>query len=179
VTVTATSPIMCIRPLSMSVGFYSVSKSGNQYTYTFAGGFSAGGGSPVTETFAWYLFDRMSAAGAGDSGVEVFDATGTTTFNSNFSPMIVSAVGTIPNAALIGNPASIAPGSGTYAVCLTEGRRQSADDGYPVGSLYMETVKVNGTGAATSYGKVAGWPLGAGVNVTQGGSILLVDVAGL
>jgi hypothetical protein len=179
ITVTGDTPILCIRPLSTYASIYSVTKSGNQFTYTLVGGFT--GSAAAAETFDWYVFDKMPAGTAGSVGIEVRDANGTTTFNSNFTPMIVSAIGTIPTAGMPGNPASVDTGvARTYAACLSEGRIAAAPNGNGVnGFIYWEIVKVTATGAMTSYGPAQSIPPDVSFNSGGGGQILLVDVTGL
>lgn len=172
VTVTGTSPILCLRPTSNYAAIFSVARTGNTYTYTIAG---------TPGNVAWYLFDRMSPGSAGQVGFEVRDANGITTFNSNFAPMIVAAIGQIPHASMTTTPASINTGvARTYAACMSEGRRQT---GYipPAGiaNIYIETLNINATGASTSYGLAQQIPAEVDYDSTQAGQILLVDVTGL
>lgn len=184
IVVAGSSPVLCIRPVSTYATIRRVQKSGGTYSYTLQGGYAnANGTGPTAETFNWYLFDRMALTTMSNTGVQVFNATGEITFNSNGNPMRVAAVGQIQNASIATSPAVVsAASSGAYAACMTQGRIDSAVFAPGTGEethIFIEAVKINASGASTGYLMDGLIPAAVNVQSYQGGQILLVDVAGL
>jgi hypothetical protein len=175
------SPILCIRPVNTYAFIRRVMKSGSTYSYVINGGFAgAMNGSPLAETFSWYIFDRMSQVPASNSGLQVFNASGELTFSSNSRPMRVVTAGQIPNAPLRTTPAVVNAGKyGVYAACMTQGRMDGQAMINNQGAMFKEGIKIDSNGAVT----VAAFDFMTSVyglaTSDSGGQILLVDVSGL
>ncbi len=175
-TVTADTPVLCIRPVVTSIALISVTRSGNQYTYTF------GGKDPSSETFAWYLFDKMPVVDKWGAAM-VWNASGQPVFNSDYPVMKVAAISNLPNTVLMTQAGAIDAGvASVYAVCVTQGRIQHissrAGMGFQ-GALLVEGVKVTNTGAVTKALVRSNDSAGVLYATTQGGQLMLVDVSGL
>ncbi|GGX43050.1 hypothetical protein [Undibacterium squillarum] len=182
VTVSAESPIICIRPTQRYVALVKVQKTGNQYTYTF-GSWSQSG--VAAEAVQWYLFDRVPVNAQKGVVMVRNPNTGELVFNSNFPVMRVAAIAPLPSAALTQQAASIDAGvGGTYAVCISQGRIEHTSQSKGVGlgfdgQLWVEGVKMSGNGAVTS--ALLRQRDSAGVRFASGtgGQMMLIDVAGL
>lgn len=175
-TVTANTPVLCIRPVATSIALLSVTRSGDQYTYTF------GGFDPSAETFAWYLFDKMPVV-AQRGAAMVWNANGEPVFNSDYPPMKVAGIANLPNANLTTQAGAIDVGAaGVYAVCVSQGRIEHTSVRVNMGFqgvLYVEGVKVTNTGAVTKPVLRSRDSFGGLYGMSQGGQLMLVDVAGL
>ena len=123
----------------------------------------------------------MSATPRSNHGLEVFNASGELTFNSNAHPMRIVAIGQIPHASMATTPATVtAPVPGEYAACLSQGRIDSKPIGPNVMVVIKEVIKVHSHGASTGWirdGAVG--RLRGDLRSHEGGQILLVDVSGL
>lgn len=172
VTVTGSTPILCIRSAAVTASIVKVSRAGSQYTYSISGN-SAG-------AVDWFLFDKM-ALGA-TSGLQVFSAAGDLVFDAASRPMRVVAVYQINDTDTKTGSSSLAlPAGGVYAACISQGRKWGVStansiDEYTDGVTMTANAEARGIIKTRSTSKPTSQIV---IAPTGGGQILIVDVSGL
>lgn len=173
------SPVLCFH-VTHFTSIESVSSANGNTTYS-GYIFAAIGG-----TMEWYAFDRMPAPiSPTGAGLSVFDVNGQLTFSSEYPPMKIAAIHTIPDST--GNPDGNSeyysysnPGAGKYAACLS-----SPKVGYILGggqtSYYKQGVAANSDAYGVFYMGSASFvvPGSQPYYNPKGGQLVLVDVTGL
>ncbi len=182
VTVTAVSPVMCIRPVTKPVALIKVVRNGSQFTYTF-GSWQVSG--QVAENIPWYVFDRAPVNAEKGALMIRNPANNELVFNSNFPVMKIAGIADLPSGNLTAQSAVLDTGiAGAYAACISQGRIEHTSQSKGLGQgfngqLWAEGVMVNATGVVTS--AVLRQRDGSGIKYASppGGQLMLVDVAGL
>lgn len=170
----ATTPIICFKTPKVVALATSV-KSGSTFTYT-GNVFSSDAGS-----FSWYVFDRMPNV-SNHAGLNVYDASGNITFNSDYVPMKIVNLYKLPDGAITASTSSWYTNTSgrDIAACLTSPRIGAFLSGGGMTALYTEGVAADITGAGTAsigIGSIPGSHTGAAT--TTGGYLMTVDVTGL
>ncbi|WP_426106351.1 hypothetical protein [Massilia sp. TSP1-1-2] len=176
-TMDGTYPMLFIAPKNTVACVSRVAATGASHEFTIHGGLTEAG-QPLAESFSWFLFDRPPPPVLHGSGLQVFNAAAQCTFDSNYPPMRIAGLLTVPTGLA---DASMTLASGDYACGLGQGRRGRTPNNVTTGATLIDAFKITPTQVKLSlkYLLFGGPSNGSTYTNGGGGQALVIDVSRL